>query len=363
MARDRSEWRHKLVKRLRKAVKEAGASEAELRRALTVEFGLYALSVWAPRAAARDVWALLKGFDFRPGGAGAPAMNGSVRWLIGELKKDQDWYEALAAYGEFPEHLRLFIIKDPGCPPVQRELSDGRERLEAYGEALGGPPEHRREPVTLAEPDTSYTFSADGTRYRARFPRWLVPSPCAGHGGLRRRRRMRFNWASLLATAKKMDVVDAAAGRDCNWYGRIRDLQLHLRGPRGVRPARRLRIEDVLHLVGMPAVGKTTLLTVLAVWAAGHRYTMTLVLGDVIAVLNMVGDLNRYAPGSAAPILGASTRGQHLRQLHRPPDPRTVGVELLRDERLRWVSTACTLQGTLPDLAASLALVSAAGEP
>ncbi|MGW7064035.1 pPIWI_RE_Z domain-containing protein [Streptomyces sp. NPDC054904] len=356
MARDRSEWRRKLVKRLGKAAQEAGASEAELRRALTVEFGLYALSVWAPQAAARDVWALLKGFDFRPGEGGAPAMNSSVRWLIGELKKDQDWYEALEAYGEFPEHLRLFIVKDSGCPPVQRELSDGWERLAAYAEALARAPEHRREPVRLAEPETTYTFSADGTRHRVHLPRWLVPSPCAGHAGLRRRRQMKFNWASLLATARKMDAVDAAAGRHCNWYGRIRDLQLHLRGPRGLRPARRLHIEDVLHLVGMPAVGKTTLLTVLAVWAAGHRYTMTLVLGDVIAMLNMVGDLNRYAPGSAAPILGASTRGQHLRQLHRPPDPTTVGVELLRDDRLRWVSTACPMQGTLPDLTAPLAL-------
>ncbi|MEV6683808.1 hypothetical protein AB0N28_00400 [Streptomyces sp. NPDC051130] len=356
MARDRSEWRQKLVKRLVKAAQEAGATEAELRRALTVEFGLYALSVWAPQGAARDVWALLKGFDFRPAGADAPGMNSSLRWLIGELKKDQDWYEALEAYETFPEHLRLFVVKDRGCPPVQRLLSDGPERLEVYAEALARPPEHRREPVMLAEAETAYTFSADGTRYRVRLPRWLVPSPCAGHGGRRSRRRMRFNWASLLATAKKMDAVDAAAGRHCKWFGRIRDLQLHLRGPHGLRPARRLRIEDVLHLVGMPAVGKTTLLTVLAVWAAGHRYTMTLVLGDVIAVLNMAGDLNRYAPGSAAPILGASTRGQHLRQLHRPPDPTTVGVELLRDERLRWVSTACTMQGTLPDLTAPLAL-------
>ncbi|MFD8550043.1 hypothetical protein [Streptomyces fradiae] len=358
MARDRSEWRRRLIKGLGKAAQQAGASQSELRRALTLELGLYALSVWAPQAAARDGWALLKGYDFRPSVADltAPVMNSSMRWLIGELKKDQDWYEALASYEEFPEHLRLFSVKDWDAPPTQRELSDGQERLAAYAEALAGAPEHRRETAVLAAPETSYTFTADGTRYRVRLPRWLVPAPGNGHGRGRRRRRMRINWSSLLATAKKMDAVDAAAGLHFNWHRRILDLELHLRKRRGLRPARRLLIEDVLHVVGMPAVGKTTLLTVLAVWAARHRHTMTLVLGDVIAVLNMVGDLNRYAPASAAPILGASTRGQHLRQLHRPPDPRTVGIELLRDQRLRWVSTACTLQGTLPDLTAPLAL-------
>ena len=57
----------------------------------------------------------------------------------------------------------------------------------------------------------------------------------------------------------------------------------------------------------MPAVGKTTLLTVTCVWAAQHDYTLTVVLGDVVSVLNTVRDLERYGV-KAAPILGQATR-------------------------------------------------------
>ncbi|MGW0731628.1 pPIWI_RE_Z domain-containing protein [Streptomyces sp. NPDC002851] len=356
MARDRSAWRRRVLKLLRKPAQEAGVGESALRRAVMVEFGLYALSAWEPEAAAIDGWAILKGFDFRPHGSRKPEVNDSVRWLIGELKKDQDWFEALAAYEEFPEHLRLFAIKAPEVPPVRRELSTARERVEVYAEALSGPPPHRREPTRLAEAGKPYVFTVGGVRHRVRLPHWLIPSPIAGHASGRCRRRVRVNWSSLLATAKRMDAADSREGRYCDWYGRIHDLELHLRGARGLCKARRLTIEDLVQLVGMPAVGKTSLLTVLAVWAAQHKYTLTLVLGDVLAVLNMVADLNRYQPGAAAPILGASTRGQHLRQLHRPPDPTTVGAELLRDDRLAWVSTACTLQGSLPDLGKPFAL-------
>ncbi|MFF2192074.1 hypothetical protein [Streptomyces sp. NPDC058157] len=332
-------------------------SEPALKRAVAVEFGLYALETWAPRAASRDAWALLKGFDFRPHASAGAAMNNSVRWLIGELKKDQDWFRALDAYDLLPEQLRLYEVKDGLAPPVRRVLSTAPERLAIYAEALAGPPAHKSEPAKLADAETVYRFTVNGSAHRVRFPRWLMPAPCSEHAHGRLRRPFRVNWASLIATAKRMDKSDRAAGRaSCNWQGRILDLKLHLRAGRGLKPARRLSVEEIVHLVGMPAVGKTTLLTVLAVWAARHRYTMTVLLGDVIAVLNMVADLNRYVPRAAAPILGASTRGQHLRQLHRPPDPRTAGLELLKDDRLRWVSTACTLQGNMPVLGLPFAL-------
>jgi len=96
----------------------------------------------------------------------------------------------------------------------------------------------------------------------------------------------------------------------------------------------------------MPAVGKTTLLAVTCVWAAQHDYTLTVVLGDVVSVLNTVRDLERYGV-KAAPILGQATRGRHLQQLHRPADPGLRRLPLLDDDRLKWVSTACTLQGFL----------------
>ncbi|WP_055553134.1 hypothetical protein [Streptomyces kanamyceticus] len=350
MVRDRRAWQQDAAKLLKEASAQAGVAKQELREALEMEFALYALSVWEPQAAARDGWALLRGFDFRPHSGDTPETNGSVRWLLSSSKKEEDWQERLATYAEFPEHLRLFEVKEPAEPPVMRELSLCRERHSLYAKALAGIPAHKTKQATLAAADVAYTFTAGGTTHRVRLPESIIPSPGLQHTP-RQRRRMRPDWPALLATAKDMDALNLKQGRKpCNWYGRIRDLQLHLRGPHGLRRAQRLQIKELVHLAGMPAVGKTSVLTVLAVWAAQHGHTMTLVLGDVIAVLNMVGDLNRYVPEAAAPILGASTRGQHLRKLHRPPNPRTRGVQLLRDERLRWVSTACTVQGAMPDL-------------
>ncbi|MDI3384618.1 hypothetical protein QIS99_00030 [Streptomyces sp. B-S-A8] len=356
MARSRVDWRRSLIKQLKKPARQAGISLESLRRAIAVEFGLYALSMWAPETAARDGWALLKGYDFRPHSALGFRTNSSVRWLIGELKKDQDWHEALEQYEAFPEHLRLYTIKDSARPAVRRELTHARDRVDAYAKALSGPPKHQLQSIDLAEPDVVYRFTVNGEEHRLQIPRWLIPEVQRGHGEGRKRRGITLTWSALMKTAASMDSSDASQGRSNNWHGRVCDLQLRLRKSGRLRPARRLTIEDMVHLVGMPAVGKTTLLTVFAVWAARRRHTLTLVLGDVIAVLNMVEDLNRYVADSAAPILGASTRGQHLRQLHRPPDVRTRGLQLLQDDRLRWVSTACPAQGLLADLSSPLPL-------
>ena len=68
----------------------------------------------------------------------------------------------------------------------------------------------------------------------------------------------------------------------------------------------------------------------------------------------MATALDRYGV-RAAPILGAANRGRHLQQVHRPAGGQARGLELVDDPRLRWISTACTLQG-LMDLVEPLPL-------
>ena len=124
-----------------------------------------------------------------------------------------------------------------------------------------------------------------------------------------------------------------------------------------MRESKKLPLQDLVHVVGMPAVGKTTLITVAAVWAGAEpqrRHTLTVILGDVVAVLDMVTALCRYGV-RAAPILGAANRGRHLQQVHRPVDAHARGLMLLEDPRLRWISTSCVLQG-VAELTEPLAL-------
>jgi hypothetical protein len=354
VTRSRATWREELTGKLRKPARSNGVTSSGLRRMLAVELGLFALAQAAPGESAGDGWALLFGYDVRrPGHSSAALLPGTSRWLIAELKSESDWTEALEAYRAIPGHLRLYDVPDPALPPALQVPSHAVNRAVDYAAALAHMPEHLVREVYPALAGVEYQLAGSGGRSVV-IPPEAVPPPIAGHDLTRARKTLKFTFGGLEKTADSMDTVDQAAGRDCNWRGRIDDLKMHLRRRRGLRPARRLTLDDVVHLVGMPAVGKTTLITVLAVDASRRDHTMTIVLGDVVGVLNMVEELRRYDV-SAAPILGTATRGRHLQQLHRPAERGAAGLGLLRDERLRWVSTACTVQG-LMDLTEPLKL-------
>lgn len=345
MARDRSSWRSKLIQELRKPAKSMGVERGELSRMLAVELGLFALEQAAPGEPAGDGWALLFGYDVRNPSCRRLLLPGSARWLIGELKSERGWREALETYRRIPQGLRLYDIADVAVPGARRVPSHAATRADAYADALSRTPEHHADETELATAETEYQLPGSAG-HTVVIPADVIPAPTAQHDLHRRRRKVRFTFSALEKTADDMDRIDAARGKDNNWRGRVDDLRLFLRTGRGLRKARRLTVEDLVHVVGMPSVGKTTLITVAAVNAARRGHTLTIVLGDVVSVLNMVQDLRLYG-AKAAPILGTATRGRHLQQLHRPADPNDLGLGLLRDERLRWVSTACTLQGLM----------------
>ncbi|TKG59284.1 pPIWI_RE_Z domain-containing protein [Prauserella endophytica] len=346
MARDRQAWHASVRKALRKPAQTAGLSSAQLTEMLAVELGLFALAECASGSPAGGAWSLLFGYDFRqPHHRAASQFPQSLRWLIGELKSERKWVEALKRYRAVPDHLRLFDIIGVDQPPQLRPVSVAANREDAYRRALAAWPAHRDLDAQLAEAGARY--SAPRIDRCIVIPAEALPARSAKpHRRSRKRRRILLRWAGLETAAREMDGIDQQQNRDNAWYQRIRDLRLHARTSRGLRRQRSLRLEDIVHLAGMPAVGKTTLLIVAAVWAAKRGYTLTLVLGDVVSVLNVVEDLERYGV-KAAPILGQATRGRHLQQLHRPADPTMRGLPLLNDERLKWVSTACTLQGLL----------------
>ncbi|WP_037622863.1 hypothetical protein [Streptomyces aureus] len=357
MARDRSGWYRGLGQKLKRAARSNGLGRVDVRLVASVELGLFALESWAAGAAAGDAWALMGGYEFRTREQRAVASSAALRWLVSELKSQSGWGKALRSYQALPEMLRMFDVKDPSRPPERRaSLSVVSDREQVYAQALAGLPEHRDLRVAVAEEGVRYRMGrADASVV---VPEGVTPAPARRHLVGRRRKQVTLRWSALTATADLMDAQDVRLGLRNNWRGRIDDLYLLVRQSDGrLRKSKKLVLADVMHVVGMPAVGKTTLITVAAVWAGAEphrRHTLTVVLGDVVAVLDMVTALCRYGV-RAAPILGAANRGRHLQQVHRPADVQARGLVLLEDPRLRWISTQCVLQG-LAELTEPLAL-------
>ncbi|XES00436.1 hypothetical protein HEP87_59785 [Streptomyces sp. S1D4-11] len=118
-----------------------------------------------------------------------------------------------------------------------------------------------------------------------------------------------------------MDGQGGAAARAeglSNWEDRLDHLDLDTRTADGAgfEEAQALPLDRLTHLVGMVGAGKSTLMTLVAVWAHQEGLRITLVVGDVAEQLNLT-ELLRSLGLSAALVQGGTTRPQHTQRLHR----------------------------------------------
>lgn len=126
--------------------------------------------------------------------------------------------------------------------------------------------------------------------------------------------------AELVDTARWMDETEHAMGvaGPGYWEDRLTELRLAPRSSDGLSfvDSDTLRIEGLLHLAGMVGAGKSTLMTLVAVWGARQGLRTTVVVGDVAEQLRLTG-LLRDLGLAAAPVLGLTTRQTHVQRLHR----------------------------------------------
>ncbi|MCS6937732.1 MAG: hypothetical protein RMJ55_10125 [Roseiflexaceae bacterium] len=110
-------------------------------------------------------------------------------------------------------------------------------------------------------------------------------------------------------------------------------------------PSRSLTLDGMVHLIGMVSSGKSTLMDVLAVWMARNNRRTTIIVGDVISLLERADRFARLRL-PVAPILGASNRERHLQRLHRVLAAAQPDETLAHDHYgFTWLSTACPLDG------------------
>ncbi|GAA1801316.1 hypothetical protein GCM10009682_23930 [Luedemannella flava] len=315
---------------------------------MDIELSLYLLETVAPGQSAGGVPALLDGYrtlwhvvdcvveD-------APVRLANARQLLWRTQSPYRWDSVLDAYRSVPEQVRGYHF-DPAGRPVRRPCRVAPDRWSVYEEILTRPMPFDTATVRIAEPG-KYRMSSTSRGLGITLPDALPPvaAPKTHDLSVRPRRPIYVTWEDLIATARNMDVVDVAHGRSNAWAKRLLDVTLQVRdGGHVFHDAMALTVDTMLHLVGMVSAGKSTLVMVLAVWAAGHGHTVTIVVGDNSAALRLSHDLSLYNWVRVAPVMGLN-RARHTERLHRlqPPVPGRLlpapgfGFEL--------VSTACGL--------------------
>ncbi|MEK8170856.1 hypothetical protein NKH77_18825 [Streptomyces sp. M19] len=187
------------------------------------------------------------------------------------------------------------------------------DRFAVYDEALASLPGFAVKPMDQAEAGEHRFMDRRHRRTSVTIPADLVrdpPGPPLTAERLATAGPLDVPLDELADVARWMDEEERRRGRKAgNWAQRLDDLDLDTRTPDGTAfaPASALPLDRLTHLVGMVGAGKSTLMTLLAVWAHHNGLRTTLVVGDVAEQLTLT-ELFRGLGLSAALIQGGTTR-------------------------------------------------------
>jgi hypothetical protein len=296
-----------------------------------VELGLTLLHRIDKSQPPTSVWALLGGYPFAQ--AAGLANTPELRWMITcvrhrlwPLRRRGAWLQALAEYRELDSSLCAFrVAKDLGSFEWTGTTALAK-RFEVYEQALETLPGLVGRQATPARAGHYHYFDRD-ERVTVEIPEDVADlyatSPphdltafTATNGA-----PLHISWIELAETAAWMDTHACEGGRT-NWQASVQSTRLLVRDSHGhdFTEGDVLRLDGLLHAVGVVGVGKSTLMKVLAVWAVrrDEPLRITLVVGDVAEQLRTARELRGFLGDSAVvPVIGSSTREQHVEALHR----------------------------------------------
>ena len=261
---------------------------------------------------------------------------------------DMRWKEMLRSYISESELVRIYNIGADG-PATSRQSTICPDRPEIYIQALNSPPPHSDRMLAPAQAGTHWfpvraengagpqewravTFSEEEIK---RIPRVEARSLRPA----RLREPLTIPWKDLRQTAEWMDRQD-----DGNWLRRLDNMRLDmdLDGERG-HPD--LALQGLFHLVGMVSSGKSTLMDIMAVWAARKRKRIMLVVGDNVDVTSRVERFRNFGL-SSVPLMGSGRRQRRREQIERVAISESdEGNPPWKDPRLKWVSPVCPIIG------------------
>ncbi|MFG3110682.1 pPIWI_RE_Z domain-containing protein [Streptomyces tendae] len=368
--RDREGWHRPVSRELARLWNEVPAELGSVKPGLLcqVELALRLLERVAPDEPVRGAYALFGGYGFaRARGhvtaPGQEVMLSAGRHLLWHLRRRRTWQQTLEMYQALPDRMRAYDVVGPGAPARRRNPSVASDRLPVYDAALAALPPLARKPLPLAGAGRA-TFVDRRRPTSVTFPEWVRSEPPAGHlpeaGRPGDGTSLTVTRGDLVATARWMDATERENEVESpgHWEDRLTELHILPRDADGLGFSAEgdLRLDGLLHLAGMVGAGKSTLMTLLAVWAARRtpRLRTTLVVGDVAEQLRLTS-LLRDLGLSATPVLGLTTRETHVRRLHRRLTSRGLSSALDHDDPgFDHLSTVCVVdalrgtEGALP---------------
>ncbi|GAA3381955.1 hypothetical protein [Streptomyces racemochromogenes] len=286
-----------------------------------IELGLFLQQQFHPGAPALDAWPLFSGYPYAVAQGIAVSRQDRhrlrvARYAMWTLSRPRAWEHALEWYQRFDPGLRGYDLPDPSQPAVRTDPAPGAERWAVYGELLDTAPPFVRRRATTAGPGP-YEFvlgrhtapvELPDLPGLATVPRHDLDMPPANGGD-----PLHLTRRELLRTAALMDEINPQ-----KWVERLNSLVFRVRSEDAFTERHALTIDGVQHLLGIVGAGKSTLRDIVAVHLARERgMRVTVVVNDVADVLRLVQLYNTFAPGSAVPVIGVTSREQHAQRLHR----------------------------------------------
>ncbi|MEV4571612.1 hypothetical protein AB0K16_00015 [Nonomuraea jabiensis] len=355
--RDRESWHRPVSRELGQVWNglPAGLQGMKPAHLCQVELALRLLERLAPSEPAEGVYTLLGGYPFARAAALArtaehDTMLVAARHLLWTLRRRRAWHQALDLYRQVPARLRAYDVPEDGGPVLRLTPTIAFDRVTAYDDALARLPQHARKPLPLAPAGRS-GFMDRRRPTSVTIPEALIFDPVPGHDLAQGRpgggAPLTIKRSELLATAVWMDERERELGveRPGDWEERISELRFAPRDADGRDFSERddIHLNGLMHLAGMVGAGKSTLMALVAVWAAQRELRVTLVVGDVAEQLRLCELLNDLEL-PAVPVLGPTTRETHVQRLHRRLASR--GLDNLLDHDAAGfddLSTACVI--------------------
>ncbi|MCT7953126.1 hypothetical protein NG798_25335 [Ancylothrix sp. C2] len=323
-----------------------------------VELGLTLLKEIAPEEAAISVSGLLSGYRFP-----VPFLQNDIKWLLVQKArfylvrhKGNRWERSLSEYIKIPESLRIYRLTDINQSPQLIPSSTYPRRGQLYRQTLSATPPHKKTKIKLANPGYWYAkISHKGnapTEVPINIPQAVSHLASSSQVSFHRTRTQEnpahtVTLDELLISAHEMDSQLAKSRYDPeNYYSRLQGIALRLYDDKSddFSPGYELKLEQLIHIVGLLNVGKSTLLEVLIYHLAKQGYRCALIVNDVVAAVRLAS-LFWYGLGiRAAPVLG-SDRSQQLEKVYEPILA-TKGEEIEQGAihpAWRWFSPVCPL--------------------